>query len=198
MGEKVPPKRESRKFTLSRAQIKTEARTVELTFSSEEPVARGWGIEILDHSPGAMRMDRANQGIPILFNHDRDAHLGVLEECRCGDDKKGRGVARFSRSVLAEEKWKDVSDGILKDVSVGYAVHYLKEIPAKELPPDLAAMAAREKLLVYRITDWEPFEASMVTVPADPTVGVGRSAEAIPEGGERQDGDTGIAEADVG
>jgi HK97 family phage major capsid protein len=186
MGEKGPPKRESRKFTLSRAQIKEESRSVELAFSSEEPVTRGWGIEILDHSPGAMRMDRANQGIPILFNHDRDAHLGVLEACCLGDDKKARGVARFSRSALAEEKWRDVSDGILKDVSVGYAVHFVKEIPTKELPPDLVKIAAQEKLPVYRITDWEPFEASLVTVPADPTVGVGRSADPDPEPGDEK------------
>lgn len=186
MEEKVPPKRESRKFTLSRAQIKEEARTVDLAFSSEEPVLRGWGIEILDHSPGSMRMDRANLGIPILFNHDRDAHLGVLEACCVGEDKRARGVARFSRSALAEEKWKDVSDGILKDVSVGYAVHYAQEIQPKDLPPDLVKMAAQEKLPVYRITDWEPFEASLVTVPADPTVGVGRAADPNPEPGDEK------------
>jgi HK97 family phage major capsid protein len=186
MGEKVPPKRESRTLTLSRAQIREEARTVDLAFSSEEPVLRGWGIEILDHSPGAMRMDRANQGIPILFNHDRNTHLGVIEACCLGDDKKARGVARFSRSALAEEKWRDVSDGILKDVSVGYAVHFVKEIPNKELPPDLVKMAAREKLPVYRITDWEPFEASLVTVPADPTVGVGRTADSDPDRGDEK------------
>jgi HK97 family phage major capsid protein len=185
MGRKVPPKRESRMLTLSRAQIKEEARTVDLAFSSEEPVLRGWGIEILDHSPGAMRLGRTNQGIPLLFNHDRDAHLGVLEDCRC-DDGKARGTARFSRSALAEEKWRDVSDGILKDVSVGYAVHYLQEIQPKELSPDLVKLAAQEKLPVYRITDWEPFEASLVTVPADPTVGVGRTAEPDPEGGDEK------------
>ena len=171
-----PPKRESRTLTLRREQIRQEGRTVELAFSSEEPVIRGWGIEILDHSPGAMRPDRARQGIPLLFNHDRDAHLGVLEDCRCGDDRKGRGTARFSRSALAQEKWRDVMDGILKDVSVGYAVHYAQEVPVDDLSPELVQLAAKEKLPVYRITDWEPFEASLVTVPADPTVGVGRSA----------------------
>jgi len=185
-------------FTLSRAQIREDAKTIDLAFSSEEPVVRGWGIEILEHSPGAMRMDRANKGIPLLFNHDRNVHLGVLEECRCDDDKKARGVARFSRSALAEEKWRDVSDGILKDVSVGYAVHYVQEIPLKDLPPDLVKLAAQEKLPVYRISDWEPFEASLVTVPADPTVGVGRSAESPPEMGDRQEGDTRNEEADVG
>ncbi|GAB4245706.1 MAG: hypothetical protein OHK0028_23670 [Deltaproteobacteria bacterium] len=187
-----PPKRERRTLTLSRAQIQEEARTIDIAFSSEEPVVRGWGIEILDHTPGAMRMDRADKGIPLLFNHDRDAHLGVLEDCRCDDDKKGRGTARFSRSALAQEKWRDVTDGILKDVSVGYAVHYAQEVPAKDLSPDLVQLAAQEKLPVYRITDWEPFEASLVTVPADPTVGVGRSAAADPGRGDIKDGDDGM------
>lgn len=198
MAKRTPPKREVRTLTLSRAQVKEEARTIDIAFSSEEPVLRSWGIEILDHTPGAMRLDRANKGIPLLFNHDRDAHLGVLEDCRCDDDKKGRGTARFSRSALAEEKWRDVTDGILKDVSVGYAVHYVQEIPTKELPPDLVKLAAQEKLPVYRITDWEPFEASMVTVPADPTVGVGRAANPDPEKSDEEGGDfkptTGIEE----
>lgn len=189
MGKIDPPKRESRTLTLSRAQIKEDARTIDIAFSSEEPVRRIWGIEILDHTPRAMRMDRANKGIPLLFNHDRDAHLGVLEDCRCDDDKKARGTARFSRSSLAEEKWRDVSDGILKDVSVGYAVHFVKEIPTKELSPDLVKLAAQEKLPVYRITDWEPFEASLVTVPADPTVGVGRAADSDPDRADKKDGD---------
>jgi HK97 family phage major capsid protein len=191
MGKKIPPNRESRTLTLSRAQIKEDAKTIDIAFSSEEAVRRWWGIEILDHTPGAMRLDRANQGIPLLFNHDRDAHIGVLEECRLGDDRKARGTARFSRSALAEEKWGDVSDGILKDVSVGYAVHYVTEIPTKELPPDLVKLAAQEKLPVYRITDWEPFECSLVTVPADPTVGVGRTVEADSEGTDGKDGGEG-------
>lgn len=155
--------------------VKPEERTIDLAFSSELPVVQYWGIEILDHSPGAMRMDRAKGGIAMLFNHDRDLQLGILEDCRCDDDKKGRGTGRFSRSSAAEEKFRDVQDGILKDVSVGYQVHHMEEMDVKKLPPDLMEMAAREKLPVYRITDWEPFECSLVTVPADPTVGVGRS-----------------------
>ena len=74
----------------------------------------------------------------------------------------------------------------------------MKEIPNKDLPPDLAVLAAREKLPVYRITDWEPFEASLVTVPADPTVGVGRSADPDPERGDLLEGDNRIQEGDVG
>jgi hypothetical protein len=147
---------------LDRAMVKAEERTIDLAFSSELPVVQYWGIEVLDHSPGAMRMDRAKGGIAMLFNHDRDLQLGILEDCRCDDDKKGRGTGRFSRSSAAEEKFRDVQDGILKDVSVGYQVHHMQEMDVKKLPPDLMEMAAREKLPVYKITDWEPFECSLV------------------------------------
>jgi len=129
-----------------------------------------------------MRMDRAKDGIAVLFNHGRSEHLGILTDCRCDDDKVGRGTARFGQGPLAAEKLRDVEDGILKDVSVGYEIHFMKEMDPKKMTPDLMEMAAREKLPVYRITDWEPYECSFVTVPADPTVGVGRTAE--PGGGQ--------------
>lgn len=134
-----------------------------------------------------MRMDRAKDGIPVLFNHGRDAHLGIMGECRCDDDKVGRGTARFGQGPLASEKWKDVEDGILKDVSVGYEIHFMKEMDPKEMTPELMEMADREKLPVYRITDWEPYECSFVTVPADPTVGVGRSVGTGAEALEGED-----------
>ena len=123
-------------------------------------------------------MDRAQKGIAVLFNHERNDHLGIMENVRIDDDKIGRGTARFGKGALASEKWQDVEDGILKDISVGYDIHFAKEIPAKELSKDLMEMAAREKLPVYRVTDWEPFECSFVPVAADPTVGVGRTEAA--------------------
>lgn len=131
-----------------------------------------------------MRDTRTKNGISLLYNHGRDLLLGKLRGVSCGDDRTGRGTATFGRGADATEKWNDVQDGILTDVSVGYDIHFAKEIPAKELPKDLMEMAAREKLPVYRITDWEPFECSMVTVPADPTVGVGRTLESGSEGTE--------------
>jgi len=166
-----------RALQIGREMVRSKDRTVDLAFSSELPYVRWWGIEILDHSPGAMRMDRAKDGIAVLYNHSRDSHLGILGECRCDPDKVGRGAARFGKGPLASEKWQDVDDGILKDVSVGYEIHFMQEMDPKSMTPELMEMAAREKLPVYRITDWEPYECSFVTVPADPTVGVGRAAE---------------------
>ncbi len=170
-----------REVSIQRGAVKAEDRTVDLAFSSEEPVIRWFGIEILSHDSGAMRMDRMNSGGALLMDHDPSDMIGVVEGCRCDPDKMGRATVRFSRSTRAEEIFQDVQDGIRKNVSVGYAVHHAEEMDPKQMPAGLMEMAAREKLPVYRVTDWEPLEISVVAVPADPSVGIGRSAEVVAE-----------------
>ncbi len=160
------------------AKTKPEDRTVEIAFSSEAPVVRWWGIEVLSHDPGAMDMSRMQDGGPVLMDHNTRDLVGVVEECRCDTDKKGRALVRFSKSARAEEVFQDILDGIRKNVSVGYEVGDAKELDPKEMPRELVELAAREKLPVYRVSSWTPMEISMVAVPADPSVGVGRAKEA--------------------
>lgn len=154
-----------RTFTVERASTNDDERTVELSFSSEIEVERWFGYEVLDHSPGAMRTERLANGGALLVNHDWDDQIGVIESVRIDADRKGRAVVRFSRSTRGEEIFQDVKDGIRKLVSVGYRVHEAK------------LTETRSDNDVYRITDWEPYEISIVSVPADSSVGVGRSAE---------------------
>ena len=156
----------TRSFIFERASVDEDKRTVELSFSSEVEVERWFGFEVLDHSAGAMRMDRIIGG-SFLINHDWDDQVGVVESVRIDADKKGRAVVRFGRSSRAEEIFQDVKDGIRKQVSVGYRVLGAK---LKE---------TRDDDDVYLITDWEPYEISLVSVPADITVGVGRSGEKL-------------------
>ena len=156
----------TRSFIFERASVDEDKRTVELSFSSEVEVERWFGYEVLDHSAGAMRMDRIIGG-SLLINHDWDDQVGVVESVRVDADKKGRAVVRFGRSPRAEEIFQDVKDSIRKQVSVGYRVLGAK---LKE---------TREDGDVYLITDWEPYEISLVSVPADITVGVGRSGEKL-------------------
>jgi hypothetical protein len=66
--DKTPPTKGTRMIRLDRGMVKPEERTFDLAFSSELPVVQYWGIEILSHDPGAMRMDRAKGGIAMLFN----------------------------------------------------------------------------------------------------------------------------------
>lgn len=150
-------------------QIDRDSRTVDLAFSSETPVARWFGEEVLDHSEGSIRMDRLRDGAALLVNHDWDDHVGVVESVEIGADKRGRAKVRFSRSARGEEVFADVVDGVKRHVSFGYAVHAI-EVEKRAGLPDL-----------IRVTDWEPYEISLVSVPADPTVGVGRAHEIAPE-----------------
>lgn len=154
----------SRSFIFERSSVNDEQRTVELSFSSEAEVGRWFGAEVLDHSSGAMRLDRIIGGA-LLVNHDWDDQIGVIESVRVDADKKGRATVRFGRSVRAEEIFQDVKDGIRKQVSVGYRIMGAKLKETRDNGDD-----------VYLITDWEPYEISLVSVPADITVGVGRSA----------------------
>ena len=134
-----------------------DSRTLDISFSSEAPVERSFGAEILDHKPESVRLGRLNNSAPVLFNHDIDQPVGVVESARI-EEKIGRASIRFGNSERANEVFQDVMDGILQNVSVGYAVHRMEQ--TKDNPPE------------YRVTDFEPHEISIVTVPADISVGI--------------------------
>ena len=146
--------------------VNTEDRTVELSFSSEIEGQRWFGIEILGHGPGEIVMDRLLSGASLLVNHDWDDQVGVVESASIRADRKGVAKVRFGRSQRADEIFKDVQDGIRRLVSVGYRVLEAKLIETREDGTD-----------VYRITKWEPYEISLVSVPFDTSVGIGRSLE---------------------
>lgn len=162
----------TRHFSLraeDRQGIDVDARTVTLAFSSEtRDVERSWGVEILDHAPKSIRLNRLKSGAPLLVNHDTNDHVGVIESVQIGADRVARAVVRFGKSARAGEVFQDVIDGIRPNVSVGYLIH--------------AAVLESEKdgQSVYRITDWEPYEITLASIPADITVGVGRSADKTP------------------
>ncbi len=159
-------KKDSRAFRAAEVrEINADDRTVELAFSSETEVQRWWGMEVLDHSPGAVVLTRLNDGAPLLLNHDTDDQIGVIESVSIDADRRGQAVVRFGRSELAEEIFRDVQDGIRKHVSVGYIIH------------DAKLTEERDGVDIWTITSWEPFEISIVAVPADISVGVGRSLE---------------------
>ena len=151
-----------RSLQLERGAINEEARTVTLAFASETPVERWWGTEILDCTASAIRQARLRAGANLLCDHNTRDVVGVVESVEIGTDKVARAVVRFGKSVRAEEVWQDVKDGIRRNVSVGYLIH--RAVLAEE----------RDGQETYRITDWEPYEISLLSVPADMSVGVGR------------------------
>jgi len=152
-------------LAIDRSAIDVGARTVNLAFASEVPYERWWGTEVLDLSPKSVRMDRLNNHAAVLVNHDADNHVGVVESASLDKDKKGRALTRFGKSEFAAEVFQDIQDGIRTKVSVGYQIH------------DLILESKKGDISTYRVTDWEPFEISIVSVPADDTVGIGRSAQ---------------------
>jgi HK97 family phage major capsid protein/HK97 family phage prohead protease len=137
-----------------------EDRTYEFPFSSEFPVARYFGNEILSHEANAADLSRLNDGAPLLFNHNPDRVIGVVERARI-DSKGRRGYARvrFSRNPFAQEVLSDVKDGVLRNVSFGYSIDKMEERGSGD----------------YVATAWAPYEVSIVSVPADKTVGIGRA-----------------------
>lgn len=162
---RLPPQR--RQATFVREKADAEARTIELAFSSEEPVERWWGVEILGHGDGEVDTGWIKSGrAPLLVDHSFRDQVGVVESAELGKDRKGRATVRFGRSPRADEIFKDVLDGIRVNVSVGYEIRRALLVEEKD---DLAT---------YRIVDWKPYEISIVAAPADETVGVGRSGDA--------------------
>lgn len=157
-----------RAFTFDRAGIDEEKRTVWLSIASNQAYERWWGIEILDMQKKSIRSERLKKGLPILVDHDSTDIVGKAESYEFTTDGKLRLLARFGRSARAEEIWRDVLDGIRTDTSVGYVIH------------DLVLERQEEGKSSYRVTDWEPLEGSLVSIPADPTVGVGRHHEPPP------------------
>jgi HK97 family phage major capsid protein/HK97 family phage prohead protease len=154
-----------RAFGVERSAISEENRTVELAFASETAYERWWGVEILDCTPTAMRMGRLTSGGPLLCDHDTKDQIGVIESVQLGADRVARAVVRFGKSARAEEVFRDVVDGIRRNVSVGYQIHQALLVETKNDQD------------TYRVSDWEPYEISLVSVPADASVGIGRSAE---------------------
>jgi HK97 family phage major capsid protein len=155
-----------RSAAIERATLNEETRTVDLAFSSEAPVERWWGVEILGHEPGEMDTEWIAGGTaPLLLDHNARDVVGVVEGVTLGDDRKARASVRFGRSARAEEVMRDVLDGIRTNVSVGYELVELRLEKAEKGQPE-----------VYRAVRWRPLEVSLVSIPADMTVGVGRDA----------------------
>jgi HK97 family phage major capsid protein len=140
---------------------------VEFSFSSEEPVERYFGMEVLSHEPGAMNMARLNSGAaPWLWNHNPDVVLGGVEKAWQGGDGRGMVRTRWSPNTKAEgsEEWKvrqNWEAGIVRNVSFMYSI---------DAPFDLKSREG-----VALVTAFTPMEVSAVSIPADATVGQGRA-----------------------
>ena len=144
------------------------SRTFELSFSSEEPVQMWFGTEILDHSGNAIDMSRMQSMGIVLFNHDRNRVIGKVTRAWV-EDNRGKATIEFDNDEDSETVRSKVASGTLKGVSVGYRVSNYESVKegAKSLDGRFTGPC-------YIAKKWQPYEISIVSVPADTTVGVGR------------------------
>ena len=156
-------------------QADEEERTVELSFSSETPYERWFGPEVLDHAEGCVDLKRLKEIGCVLFNHDRDVVLGQIVKAWV-ENGRGKARIRFDDDEQAEAIFRKVKSGTLKGVSVGYSVDNWETVA-----PGKKSVDGRFKGPCRVAKRWMPYEISIVSIPADDTVGVGRQKEETQE-----------------
>lgn len=135
-----------------------EDRTFRISFASDEEVEMWSGTQVLSHAPGAMVVGERQKSMPLLYNHDRDNVIGIVEKLE-QDEHRSYATVRLAKSKDGDEALALIRDKVLVNCSFAYRVineHY------------------DTKREVYIADKWEPYEISLVTIPADPSVGVFR------------------------
>jgi phage head maturation protease len=164
-----------RETSIGVRQIYVDERIAELSFSSETPIERAYGTEILAHDPDSVDLSRLTDIGVVLYNHDQNSVIGkVLDASIDLDNRKGIAKVQFDTDEFSEQVWQKVVSGTLKGTSVGYRVSNWEIVNAGSVssngrfegPCDVA-------------TKWTPYEISICSVPADASVGVGRSEDEI-------------------
>lgn len=162
LPQKMGPQTRNLSIRAQDIAVDVANRTVELSFSSDAAIDMWFGKESLSHENGAMRVTDRASNLPLLFNHSMDDLLGVVESIRIDSNAgKGYAVVRFGKDDRGEWAMQQCLDGILTNVSFMYRVYKYMEDTETE---------------TYTALDWEVLEISLVTVPADASVGVGRAA----------------------
>lgn len=160
-----------RNLTIDLRELNEETRQVELSFSSEEPYERWFGAEILSHEPGAADLSRLNDIGCLLYNHNRDKVIGRIDRAWVKDNRAYASVT-FDEDVESDVIYQKVKTGTLKAVSVGYRVESWEEVAAGKTSSNGKHVGPCSIAL-----KWLPYEISIVSVPADATVGIGRDLE---------------------
>lgn len=162
-----------RELSFDSNSIDKENRTAELSFSSETPYRRWFGQEILSHSVDSIDLTRLSEIGVLLFNHDSNMPIGKVEAVHIDDiTRKCKATVRFDDDDASDKIFQKVLSGTLKGVSVGYRVDVWEEVESGSVSTD-----GRFSGPCSIATRWTPHEISIVSVPADYTVGVGRGLE---------------------
>lgn len=147
--------------------LSSDNRRVRLSFSSEYPVRRYDWVndeyydEVLGHREEEVDLYRLRELGVVLFNHNTDKVVGKIAEVGI---ENGRGVAtiEFDDDQFSKDIEGKVKNGTLKGVSMGYRIEKTERTQHGR-----------------RATKWYPYEISVVSVPADPTVGINRRLDVM-------------------
>ena len=145
--------------------VDEENRIVELSFSSETPILRWGDYEVLSHKKDAVMLERINTTGCLLYNHNRDRVIGKIVEAKI-KNKRGIATVQFHDDEESTIIYNKVKNQSLRGVSVGYIIYEMERTTKGK------GSAAE---VTYTATRWEPLEISIVSIPADISVGVGRA-----------------------
>lgn len=155
-----------RHYEIRAEDINADERTLTFSFSSEYDVVRWGWVETLGHEKNEVLLDRINNGGAYLMDHIWSDQRGVVLKAWL-DKKRCYCTVKISRNDRGEELLQDHLDRIRTHVSVGYRIH------------EMVLERTKDDVEYYRVTRWEPMEVSSVSVPADPSVGLGRADEEV-------------------
>ena len=163
----------TRSITAEINNINEDDRSIELSFSSEKPVTRWFGSEILSHDTTAVDLIRLNEMGVLLFNHNRNEVIGKVEKAWIDEsERKGRAIVRFDEDTESEKIFQKVKNETLRGVSVGYTVDAWEEVKNGKVSSNGRFIGPCDVA-----TRWVPNEISIVSVPADENVGIGRELD---------------------
>lgn len=152
-----------REAIIEEQEREENSRSFRISFSSETPVMRGGAYEVLRHEESSVDLTRLNTIGTLLFNHNADKPIGKVEWARL-EDHRGIAEVTFDSDEESENIFQKVKNGSLRGISIGYRVEQWEKTKGKKGEYD-----------TYTAERWTPLEISIVSVPADPTVGVNRS-----------------------
>lgn len=172
MSRKIQTPKGQMVALIQRNTFNADDRTVEVVWSVGAKGKRytwtGAFMEELSMKKDHVKLDRLNQGAPVLNSHrsyDLSSNLGVVEKAWV-KGKEGRAILRLSSRDDIAGIVRDIQEGIIRNISVGYAVHAYEDVTKKG-----------DEIPTYRAVDWEPMEISFVNIPFDKDAQV-RSMEA--------------------
>lgn len=173
MGKPKAGENQQRTLGMAIREINEDERRVRVSFSSEQPVNRWYGQEILCHDAGCMDLTRLTEIGVSLWNHNRDKVIGRIENPVCNDsEKRAYCDIVFDDDEESEKIYQKVRNGTLKGVSVGYRVDAWEEVRVGGVSSNGRFSGPCEVAV-----KWSPYEVSIVSVPADDSVGVDRTLE---------------------